>query len=408
LRLAVVWHGAVVRAGRAFLRELARQPGVDLSLVAPSSWSRYLPRTTTYETADEPYRVELFRPWLSRHGATFFSPRLGSILRRVDPAVVLAIEEPYSVVMAQVVRWARRAPRRPLLACFSYQNIEKKYPFPFGRIERSVFASIDLLLGANPEVVEVARRKGYAGRAEVLPTPVDVDFYARLANRSDARDAASGEAPEPAPGARPGSVSGAMSEPAYSAVGGLRIGYVGRFVEEKGIDTLLDAITRMSAPSRLLLAGGGPDEGEIRRRAAAFGDRVRILASPSAEEIAAIYGGLEVLVLPSRTRPNWKEQFGRVLVEAMACGVPVVGSDSGAIPWVIGDAGLVFPEGDADALAAHLDRLAADPGERERLGRAGRKYARSRFSAEVVAQRLYDLLSETIPRGTGDVRENGK
>ena len=67
-------------------------------------------------------------------------------------------------------------------------------------------------------------------------------------------------------------------------------------------------------------------------------------------EVPAVLRALDVLVLPSLTTPSWKEQFGRVLQEAMACAIPVVGSDSGEIPHVIGDAGLVTPEGDAAAL----------------------------------------------------------
>jgi quercetin dioxygenase-like cupin family protein len=81
---------------------------------------------------------------------------------------------------------------------------------------------------------------------------------------------------------------------------------------------------------------------------------------------------LDALVLPSLTRPNWKEQFGRVLVEAMACGVPVVGSDSGEIPRVIGQAGLSFPEGDAGALRASLAELMGSERRRAELGARGR------------------------------------
>jgi glycosyltransferase involved in cell wall biosynthesis len=78
------------------------------------------------------------------------------------------------------------------------------------------------------------------------------------------------------------------------------------------------------------------------------------------EEVPGFLREIDVLVLPSRTTATWREQFGRVLIEAMATGTPVVGSSSGSIPSVIGDAGVVFPEGDHSALAVLIERLLGD------------------------------------------------
>ena len=95
---------------------------------------------------------------------------------------------------------------------------------------------------------------------------------------------------------------------------------------------------------------------------------------------------LDALVLPARTQANWREQFGRVLVEAMACGVPVVGSTCGEIPGVIGDAGLVVPEGDVAALADALRRLRDDHQLRADLGGRGRARVLEHFTHAHVAQ----------------------
>ena len=105
---------------------------------------------------------------------------------------------------------------------------------------------------------------------------------------------------------------------------------------------------------------------------------------------------LDVLVLPSRTTPRWKEQFGRVIIEANACETPVIGSDSGAIPEVIGDAGLVFPERNAEALAAAFKALHADPARARAMGKAGRKQAEERYNWTRVAERMHGIYTTVL------------
>ena len=100
----------------------------------------------------------------------------------------------------------------------------------------------------------------------------------------------------------------------------------------------------------------------------------------------------DALVLPSLSTPRWKEQFGRVLPEAMACGVPVVGSSSGNIPAMIGDAGIIVPEGDSRAIAAALRSLADDPDLYARLRAAGRKRVEEQLSIDVQVKKLKELF----------------
>lgn len=137
------------------------------------------------------------------------------------------------------------------------------------------------------------------------------------------------------------------------------------------------------------LVGDGPARPQLVELARKLGvaDRVEWLPPVPADGMAEVLAGLDVLVLPSRTTRVWKEQFGRVLIEAMACKVPVVGSDSGAIPEVVGDAGLTFPEGDGDALAHCLRRLMDSPELRRELAERGYARAVGCFSQEQVAAR---------------------
>ncbi|NDJ35461.1 MAG: glycosyltransferase family 4 protein, partial [Chloroflexi bacterium] len=134
--------------------------------------------------------------------------------------------------------------------------------------------------------------------------------------------------------------------------------------------------------------GEGPARGYLATQAGILniGGQVAFEGKLPSTAMPAFYHTIDVLVLPSRTRPNWKEQFGRVLIEAMACGVPVIGTTSGAIPWVIGDAGLLVPEDDEDALRGALRSLITDRSLYARLSHMGRQRVLEHFTMEQIAQ----------------------
>jgi len=106
-------------------------------------------------------------------------------------------------------------------------------------------------------------------------------------------------------------------------------------------------------------------------------------------------------VLPSETQANWKEQFGRVLIEAMACGTPVVGSNSGEIPQLISSSGggLVFPERDASAFAAALKRLIADQVLRRSCAEKGRQWAVKNVSLAAVGAKMAHAIAGALQNG---------
>ena len=158
---------------------------------------------------------------------------------------------------------------------------------------------------------------------------------------------------------------------------------------EKGLDLLLWACAGLEGDWRLTLVGSGAELEALRKLASESGiaDRVSLGVRLPSAEMPDFYRSLDLLVLPSRTRPNWKEQFGRVLIEAMACGVPVLGSDSGEIPHVIGGAGVVFPEGDVEALRAQLRRLMQDRAVRQGLATAGRQRVLAHYTMAEIARR---------------------
>ena len=176
------------------------------------------------------------------------------------------------------------------------------------------------------------------------------------------------------------------------------VGYAGRLVPEKGLDVLIRAMSRLPGRWVLRLLGEGPQRRELQELAGVYNisGSVSFERPISSTEMPSFYRRLNALVLPSRTRPNWKEQFGRVLIEAMACGVPVVGSVSGAIPEVVGEAGMLFPEGDYEALADRLGALKEDAALRQRLAVAGRVRVQERFTQAHIAAQTVDVYREML------------
>lgn len=174
-----------------------------------------------------------------------------------------------------------------------------------------------------------------------------------------------------------------------------RVGYLGRFVAEKDVPTLLRAVSRVggSREWELFLVGGGPEENAYREMAVqlGIGERLHIESAVPHDEIPGILRTFDVLVLPSKTTARWKEQFGHVIIEAMACGVPVIGSSSGEIPQVIERAGMVFGEGDAEDLSQKLRLLHTQPSLREDLRLAGIRRVRERYTDTQIAANMITL-----------------
>jgi glycosyltransferase involved in cell wall biosynthesis len=176
------------------------------------------------------------------------------------------------------------------------------------------------------------------------------------------------------------------------------IGFIGRLVEEKGILTLIEAASKLPESCRLLLVGSGPLEKKILAMIESLGlsQRVVLVKNVPSEQVPHYLNGLDCLVLPSLTRPNWKEQFGRVLIEAMACEVPVIGSDSGEIPNVIGDAGLLFKEGDVAGLQEKIWSMISDNHLQSKYRKRGLARVLGNFTQKHIALQTLNVYREAL------------
>lgn len=376
----MISKACVVGAYQRKLEELAALEGVELLVVVPPYWQEEARRIVLEPLHTRGYRLEVESIRFNGRFHLFHFPGLGRHFRSFRPEIVHVDEEPYNLASLQALWLARRHGARSLF--FTWQNLDRRYPPPFSWMERYSFRAADCAIAGNAEAVGVLRRKGFKKPVEVIPQfGVDPEIFSRQPSAISYQPSADSDQ---------ASALGPQSL--------FRIGYVGRLVEQKGIMDLLEAVEGLEGDWSLTLVGAGPLQAEIETRAAVLqiSHRLKVIPGVPSREMPGILNGMDALVLPSRTRPNWKEQFGRALVEAMACRVPVVGSDSGEIPNVIGDAGLLFPEGDVAALRDHLGRLQSSPELRLDLAERGRARVLARFTQARVAEQTYQLYQRLL------------
>ena len=357
MRVLMVSKACLVGSYQTKLEAIARHKGIELTVIVPPFWDEQSGRVELEEEHTKGYRliVDPIR-WNGRFHFFYF-PNLRRRIAEINPDILHMDEEPYNMATWLGFHHAYRRGVKSLF--FSWQNISRPYPPPFRWFERWVLKRADYAIMGNQAAVEVWKGKGYRGHYAVIPQfGVPTDLF------------------HPSPTKKAGDT--------------LVIGSANRrVVPEKGVDLLLQAVTRLKGNWRLRIAGEGAGQTDLVALAKGLGieDRVEFVGAVSSCKMPAFLQSLDMLVLASRTLPNWKEQFGRVLVESMACGAVVVGSDSGEIPHVIGSAGLVFPEGDVAALAERLQRLMDSAELRNKLSVAGINRARSNYTqAQIAAQ----------------------
>jgi glycosyltransferase involved in cell wall biosynthesis len=370
-RLLTIGHSYCVDVNRRFAHALARHGDWDVTVVGPAHFLGDFRPHTLRPDPGEPCAVIPVPVYFSRRVHTMLYGRPLMELLKESWDLVHCWEEPYVAAAAQV---AYAASSGVPLVFATFQNITKRYPPPFNWIERYAMARADGVIAFGQTVFDVVSPRAPRDvPIRVIPPGVDVEHFAPDAHARSRMFANYGWSDGPPV-----------------------VGFLGRLVPEKGCLFLAAVLDQLSVDWRAVFIGSGPLESDLRRWSLRHGDRVRIETRVPHGEVPKYLAGMDVLCAPSQTTAAWREQFGRMLIEAFAAGVPVLASDSGEIPHVVGNAGMVVSESDRAAWGQALSGLLADPARRADFAERGRKRAASAFSWPVVARQHAEFFDHVI------------
>jgi glycosyltransferase involved in cell wall biosynthesis len=371
LRVLIISHAYVVGVNQGKLKAIADTGKVELALLAPSNWkalewNRFLPLETPYPEI----RIYSAPVWFTgKVGAHLYPPwKLWQVINDFQPDLIQVEEEIFSLCALEVAIWAK-LDKKPMVV-FGWENQQRSLPLPRQWVRNFVMDATNLYIAGNQDGAVVMGNWGYTRLIEVMPQMgVDTVLFSPQTLQSNNNE--------------------------------FNIGFLGRLVPEKGVDLLFTAVSQLRQQGlncRITICGSGSSEASLRQMAAKqkIADIVTWKGAVRHEQAPKEISNFDVLVLPSRTIATWKEQFGHVIIEAMAMGIPVVGSSCGEIPNVIAHPDLIFPEEDATALAVILKRAIANPDWRQAMSNYGIDRVQKYYSHERIAQRLIDLWQKII------------
>ncbi len=379
MRIVVISHSCVREINQSVYAELASQPGMELVVVTPGKWKSDLAnRTFLFEKNRQIKNLILPKP-VFRPGSQiyhFYWSLFLDVFRQYQPELLFLDEEPWSLSALQTFLVAKALSVK--LAFYTKENIFRRWPPPLSWIEYLLLHHTEHAVAVSNEAKDVLLRKNCQAPITVIPHAIDPELFCRQVNKRLKREL---------------------------SLNGMVIGYLGRLDIDKGLVSLIKAMARVrcKAPHLdfgALIVGEGPDRKQLERLASDLGLRSKIHFTGYIphHQTPQYIKCMDLLVLPSLTRPYWKEQFGRVLIEALACGVPVIGSNSGEIPHIIDKTGggIVFHEGDVEELVEKLLILMENRDFRERLASTGKKTVLRSYACSIIADQFSTLFREVL------------
>jgi L-malate glycosyltransferase len=388
MKILVASHTYIVDLNCEKLRALSQlEPDLEVTVVVPKRWQPGGVQNRNIETQyrDEgKFRIVPISNFSQNHqGLLTFGFDLISLMRQFRPQIIQVEQGSRSLSYAQMITLNKLLGLKAKNIFFTWWNLPYALNFPIDLLEKYNLQNSHGIISGNQDGAEILRQRGFQGSIKVMPQ-LGVDE----------------------------SVFKPQSQPELAKKLGIQldefvVGFVGRFVQEKGLLTLLEALSLLpDKPWKLLLLGRGALKSELINKAMEkkIKDKIIFRESVPHDQVAQYINVMSTLVLPSETTyqfktissVGWKEQFGHVLIEAMACQVPVIGSNSGEIPHVIENAGLIFPEGDAKALADCIVQLIEKPDLAQNLGEMGYQKFMAQYTNKALAKQQLEFYQELV------------
>ncbi|MGY6530393.1 MAG: hormogonium polysaccharide biosynthesis glycosyltransferase HpsO [Cyanobacterium sp.] len=388
MNILVVGHSYIVNLNCERLRELAKiDPHIQVRVIVPKIWNPggVQNKIIKSEFKDEGnFKIVPITNYSQNHqGLLTFSPEIINFLKDFKPNIIHVEEGIKSLGYAQFIILNKLLGLKAKNFFFTWWNIPYALKFPFSWLEKFNLKNTHGFISGNQDALDIIRDHGYEGKSIIMPNlGIDEVLFAPQ-EESDLKQALNIDKEE------------------------FVIGFVGRFVPEKGILTLIKAISKLKENHwKLLLLGRGELEEKIITEMNTLGlkDRLIIIPSVPHDQVPRYINMMDTLVLPSETDESfktisakgWKEQFGHVLIEAMACKVPVIGSDSGEIPYVIGNDGLVFKEKDEEDLRGCIEQLMDNPDLAKEMGEKGYKKTMEKYTNRALAKNLLEFYEQVL------------
>ncbi|MGK7955726.1 MAG: hormogonium polysaccharide biosynthesis glycosyltransferase HpsO [Crocosphaera sp.] len=388
MKILVASHTYIVDLNCEKFKTLAQlNPNIEVTIVVPKKWKPGGVQNKIIETqprSEDNFRVVPISNFSENNqGLLTFGLDLIQLLKEFNPQIIQVEQGIKSFAYAQLITLNKWLNLRAKNVFFTWWNLPYQSKFPVSYLEEYNLSNSHGLVAGNQDAADILRDHGYNQAVAVMPQlGVDEGLFCPKRQPDLAKKLG-------------------IKEEDFI------IGFVGRFVEEKGILTLLKAVTSLpEKPWKLLLLGRGELKDKILQESKKNGieDRVIMVESVAHDQVPQYINLMNVLVLPSETTykfktltaVGWKEQFGHVLIEAMACKVPVIGSNSGEIPNVIQDAGLIFPEADASTLQNCLTQLILNPTLATELAEKGYQRVLENYTNKALAQKTFNFYQSLI------------
>ena len=389
MRILVVSHTYIVDINREKFKILANlEPDIEVIIVVPQRWKPGGVQNQIIETQfyqEGSFKVVPLSNFSQNNQALLtFGTDLIKLLHQFKPQIIQVEQGSKSLAYTQLIILNYLLGLKAKTIFFTWWNLPYKLKFPVSCLEAYNLKYTDGIIAGNLAGAEILRQRGYPGIIKVMPQlGVDESLFMPASKNAELSD-----------------LLGIKSTDFV-------VGFVGRFVEEKGLLTLAKALAGLKERNwKWLLLGRGELRTHLAKKAIELGinDRLIWVETVSHNQVPEYINLMNVLVLPSETSykfktlttVGWKEQFGHVLIEAMACKVPVIGSNCGEIPHVIGEAGLVFPEGNVEALRDCLIQLIERRDLAADLGKRGYERVMVHYTNQALARQLLDFYQELL------------